>query len=96
MEGPQCGYYEFQSDNKDGTIDTVLSQLTYVGTVNFPSSYHTDLAGGGNIYDAETFKSLFDEYWEEDVRNGDEWKLYPFIDVLTLRKGLTYSSFKKD
>ena len=96
MEGPQCGYYEFQSFNKNGTIDTVLNQLTYVGTVNFPTTYHTDMAGGGNILDAASFKSLFDEYWQEDIVDGDDWKRYLFFDVLTLRKGLTYRSFLQD
>ncbi len=96
MEGPQCGYYEFLSDNKDGAIDTLLSQLEYVGAVNFPTSYHRDMASGGNIKDAASFKALFDKYWQADLMEGDEWKLYRFIDVMTLQKGLTFSSFSQD
>jgi hypothetical protein len=96
IEAPQCGYYEFHSNNKNGTIDTLLSQLQYVGAVNFPSELHTDMGSGGTLESSESFKLMLTKEWMNEHMDNETWKLYPLMDVMTLRKGLSYDSFSQD
>ncbi|XOV66129.1 MAG: hypothetical protein ACFHU9_10880 [Fluviicola sp.] len=96
IEGPQCGYYEFQSYNKNGSVDTLLSQLQYVGAVNFPSELHTNMGSGGTLENSESFKLMFTKEWMNRYMDNETWKLYPLIDVMTLRKGLKYNSFHQE
>lgn len=93
---PECGYYTFQASNFKREVDALLGDLEYVGILNYPSSFHTEMGGGGSISDKESFKELFESFWNDAVLDDPEWKQYTFFDVITMRKGLTFSSYSRD